>query len=176
MNEKLSVLMDGEADDRSAARAMDALRGDADALHAWRTYHLIGDALRDAPPLSPGFAARLAERLAAEPTVLAPGRLQAPRPRTWFALSAAASLAAVALVGWMAFGPQPGPVTQPQIAQMMPAAQQVAETTALPARVPPPSATNDYLLAHQGYSPRAWLQGMAPYARTVSDSAQEARR
>ena len=175
MNEKLSVLMDGEADDRSAAQAMDALRRDADALHTWRTYHLIGDALRDAPPLSPGFAARIAARLAAEPTVLAPGRLQAARPRAWFALSAAASLAAVALVGWMAFAPQPGPLMQPQVAQM-PAAQQVAETAALPARVPPPSATNDYLLAHQGYSPRAWLQGMAPYARTVSDSAQETRR
>ena len=174
MNDRISVLMDGEADDRSAAQAIDALRRDAEALHTWRTYHLIGDALRDAPPLSPGFAARVAERLAAEPTVLAPGRLQAARPRTWFALSAAASLAAVGMVGWIAFAPQPAPLLQPEIAHM-PAAQQVAETTPAP-RIPPPSATNDYLLAHQGYSPRVWLQGMAPYARTVADSAQEAPR
>jgi sigma-E factor negative regulatory protein RseA len=172
MKEKISVLMDGEADDGSAAQAMDALRRDPEALRTWRTYHLIADAMRDAPPLSAGFAARVAERLSAEPTVLAPGRLQAARPRTWFALSAAASLAAVGLVAWMAFAPNQ--VLQPQVAQM-PAAQQLAENPQ-PARIPPPSATNDYLLAHQGYSPRAWLQGMAPYARTVSDSAQESRR
>jgi hypothetical protein len=35
--------------------------------------------------------------------------------------------------------------------------------------VPLPSAANDYLLAHQGFSPRVSLQGMAPYVRTVSD-------
>jgi len=42
-----------------------------------------------------------------------------------------------------------------------------------PVIVPLPSATNDYLLAHQGFSPRASLQGMAPYVRTVSDQSQE---
>ena len=40
-----------------------------------------------------------------------------------------------------------------------------------PVRVPLPSATDDYLLAHQGYSPRLTLQGVAPYIRTVSDEA-----
>ena len=45
-----------------------------------------------------------------------------------------------------------------------------------PAIVPLPSGTNDYLLAHQGFSPRASLQGMAPYVRTVSDSAQESTK
>ena len=173
MNDGISALMDGEADERSAGQAIDALKRDAEALHNWRTYHLIGDAMRDAPPLSQGFTARLAERLGAEPTVLAPGRLQATRPRTWFALSAAASFAAVALVGWMAFAPQPVSSPQPAPVAQAPVAP-LAE--AQPARIPPPSATNDYLLAHQGYSPRAWLQGMAPYARTVSDGAQESRR
>jgi sigma-E factor negative regulatory protein RseA len=173
MNDSISALMDGEADDRSAGLAIDALKRDAEALRTWRTYHLIGDAMRDAPPLSQGFTARLAERLGAEPTVLAPGRLQAARPRTWFALSAAASLAAVALVGWMAFAPQPASSPQPApVAQARPSAPEALP----PARIPPPSATNDYLLAHQGYSPRAWLQGMAPYARTVSDGTQESRR
>ena len=38
-------------------------------------------------------------------------------------------------------------------------------------RVPLPSAADDYLLAHQGYSPRLTLQGVAPYIRTVSDEA-----
>jgi len=36
------------------------------------------------------------------------------------------------------------------------------------AQVPPPDSANDYLYAHQGYSPRNSLQGVAPYVRTVS--------
>jgi hypothetical protein len=42
--------------------------------------------------------------------------------------------------------------------------------------VPLPSSTPDYLLAHQGFSPRVSLQGMAPYARTVSDQVNEGRK
>jgi hypothetical protein len=42
--------------------------------------------------------------------------------------------------------------------------------------VPLPAAANDYLLAHQGFSPRVSFQGMAPYVRTVSDPGQENRR
>ena len=39
-----------------------------------------------------------------------------------------------------------------------------------------PSSANDYLLAHQGFSPRVSLQGMAPYVRTVSEHPAEARK
>ncbi len=35
-----------------------------------------------------------------------------------------------------------------------------------------PTAANDYLLAHQGFSPRISLQGIAPYVRTVSRSVR----
>ena len=180
MKERISTLMDGELDDRSAAQLIDTLgrSRESEALATWRTYHLIGDAMRDSQLLSEGFASRVSEKLAAEPSVLAPGRLQA-EPRRWFALSAAASLAAVALVGWLAFAPQqaagPLPVAKaptaiPVAATKAPALAQVQK----PAIVPLPSATNDYLLAHQGFSPRNSLQGMAPYVRTVSDSAREA--
>ena len=50
----------------------------------------------------------------------------------------------------------------------------VAQTA--PKIVPLPSATNDYLLAHQGFSPRMSLQGVQPYVRTVSDQVIEPRR
>ncbi|MDQ5850318.1 MAG: anti-sigma 24 factor, partial [Pseudomonadota bacterium] len=81
------------------------------------------------------------------------------------ALPVAASAAAVALVAWLAFAP-PSPQQQvPQVAQAKP-----------PVAVPLPSSANDYLLAHQGFSPRIWLQGVAPYVRTVSDQAPEPRR
>jgi hypothetical protein len=36
-------------------------------------------------------------------------------------------------------------------------------------RLPLTSAAQDYLIAHQAFSPRNSLQGMAPYVRSVSD-------
>jgi len=176
MKDKISALMDGELDDKSTAEMIDSLGRDGEALHAWRTYHLISDAMRDSRMLSDGFTGRVAARLSAEPALLAPGRRQA-EPRRWLVLSAAASVAAVSLVGWLAFAPQRDAGSpQAQRAQtpaaVTPALRSVAGKKP-PAIVPLPSGTNDYLLAHQGFSPRASLQGMAPYVRTVSDQPQE---
>lgn len=169
MKSKISALMDGELEDGEARGALDALLAEGDARDGWRRYHLIGDLMRESQPLSGGFAARVADRIAQEPTVLAPtrtpvrARAQATRLPLW-ALSAAASLAAVALVGWVAFGPvddaqqlvqAPPQVIAPQVVQ----------------QVAPPAGADDYLLAHQGYSPRNSLQGAAPYVRTVSGDA-----
>jgi hypothetical protein len=44
------------------------------------------------------------------------------------------------------------------------------------AKVAPPEAANDYLFAHQVYSPRNSLQGMAPYVRTVSSDGRGSRQ
>src|SRR5258708_23558767 len=92
MNDKISALMDGELADKSTAEMIDWLGRDGDALHAWRAYHLISDAMRDSRVLSEGFTARVAARLSAEPALLAPAGLQA-EPRKWLVLSAAARLA-----------------------------------------------------------------------------------
>ena len=157
MKENISALMDGELDGQAADQALAALRSEGEPLEAWRTYHLISDAMRDTRLLSAAFTARLAERLAQEPAVLAPANLRrAPVKR--IALAAAASAAGVGLVGWLAFAPQPPAPSQP-VAQMH--------------HIPLPSGTNDYLLAHQGFSPRVSLQGMAPYVRTVAEHAAE---
>ena len=70
----------------------------------WVCYHVIGDALRgDRAALRPGSSQRFAARLAAEPTVLAP-HAEAPQRAARFAWAAAATVAAVSLVGWVAFG------------------------------------------------------------------------
>src|SRR5437879_5228862 len=104
MKDTISAFMDGELDDKAAGQMIDALGQNREALEAWRTYHLISDALRDSRLLSDGFTARVAERLAKEPTVLAPNRIKAEQPRRWVAM--AASVAAVALVGWLGLAPQ----------------------------------------------------------------------
>jgi len=147
MKDRISELMDGELDEREAAATIAALASDAQARDAWRAYHLIGDALREGR----SSVAR---------------RRPAANSPTWrIALPAMAVAAAVALVSWVAFAP----VQQDKPAAPAPVAQ-------APAAVLPPKAANDYLLAHQGFSPRVALQGMAAYVRTVSDPSEEPRR
>jgi sigma-E factor negative regulatory protein RseA len=83
----------------------------------------------------------------------------------------AAAVAAVSLVGWLGFAPQQTPVAPvAQAPKVMPGQE------AKPAMVPLPSGANDYLLAHQAFSPRVSLQGMAPYVRTVAEHAVEPRK
>jgi len=168
MKARISELLDGELESREAAGPLDALRAEGEARDTWRSYHLIGDAMRDTRMLSTGFAARVAARIADEPTVMAPARIAPARPRQrWQLLSAAASLAAVALVGWVAFGPQEDAGPTAQAPSSLAVAPAPAQQTVV-AQVPPPSSANDYLYAHQGLSPRNSLQGVAPYVRMVS--------
>ena len=180
MKEKISQLMDGELEELDAARALSALRDEGEGRQVWRTYHLIGDALRDTRMLSPGFSERMAASLAEEPTVLAPAA-SPPAARRWrrHFMPAAAGLAAVGFVGSVAFLvplQEPALLPQPPVAQAPQVRTTPAAVAAEPARVPLPLATDDYLLAHQGYSPRNLLQGVAPYVRTVSGQALEGRR
>jgi sigma-E factor negative regulatory protein RseA len=146
MKDRISALMDGELDEREAAEAIATLANDPQGRDSWRTYHLIGDALREGR------------------SIVAPRREAANSPSWRVALPAMAVAAAVAFVSWVAFLP-----SQPD----KPAAAPLAQA---PAIVPPPQAANDYLLAHQGFSPRVALQGMTAYVRTVSDHQGESRK
>ena len=76
---------------------------------------MIGDALRGEYLLFRDFSQRVTHPLAQEPTVLAPRR-SAVRGITAYALSAAASLSAIALLGWIAFFINPL-TPQPEIAE-----------------------------------------------------------
>jgi sigma-E factor negative regulatory protein RseA len=81
----LSALADGELEAGAVLRACAAWRDDRHARDAWHAYHLIGDALRSddlctAPARDDQFLARLQQRLAAEPIVLAPEPLAATPP------------------------------------------------------------------------------------------------
>lgn len=177
MKARISQLMDGELERREAAGPLDALRAEGEARDTWRSYHLIGDAMRDTRMLSAGFAAHVAAKLAQEPTVMAPSRIApAPQRPRWQLLSAAASLAAVALVGWVAFGLQEGAPQVAQGPQQIVAAKESAQVAPPAAQVPPPDSANDYLYAHQGYSPRNSLQGVAPYVRMVAGEAGAQKR
>ncbi len=168
MGEDISQLVDGELEALQVERVCTKL-ADGGALETWVAYHLIGDALRQQADVAPGFHRRFRDRLAAEPTVLAPRR-SSPRPG-YIAWAAAASVAAVALVGWFGLR-ELQPPTAASIAQL-PATDKAPVAVARPAQN---AGLNDYLLVHQAYSPATALQGVRPYLRTVSESGQEARQ
>ena len=175
--DSISALMDGELEDREVLREIARMKTDAQTRERWDAFHLIGDALRDEPLLSSGFNESFAKRLAAEPTVLAPRRTaHVPRRITAYALSAAASLSAAALVAWVALAPTgseaPGQMAagrgisniQPVVAQNQPLQSE-----------PSDGRMNEYLLAHESFSPSTALQGVAPYIRTVSTRPGDGR-
>jgi sigma-E factor negative regulatory protein RseA len=166
MNERISALMDGEFDGVDAEGCLDGMRSDTAQCEAWAVYHLIGDTLRGQAS-APLDRARFAADLDAEPTVLAPQRRAASTPKrraAWYALSAAASVAAVAFVGWTALQTvQPGP----QIA----GTGESTLTAVAPSIVPVAQGVNDYLLAHQRFSPSSTM-GMTSYIRTVAEDAR----
>lgn len=171
--DKISALMDGELDDRQADQALTGLRERGELRQVWDTFHLIGDALRGERLLFTDVAGGLSRRLADEPTVVAPQR-RAARRLTTYALSLAASLAAVAFVGWVALAPQPAssPGSQEIAAARAPVV--VSTPVAAPAAVmpvvslPDEGRRSEYLLAHQGFSPSTAILGVAPYVRSVS--------
>ncbi|MDD5179920.1 MAG: sigma-E factor negative regulatory protein [Gallionellaceae bacterium] len=160
MKQQLSALMDGELFDDEAEALLNKLKRNPEAHEEWRVYHLVGDVLRQPDQAYPGISATMHERLQAEPTIFAP-RSRANRNARWFALSAAASVMALALVAWMSVqvGSEPAPqmAMQQQSAMLRPASFTVQK------------GMNDYLMAHQEFSPSADVQGAASYIRTVAE-------
>lgn len=106
---------------------------------------------------------RFTTRLAEEPTVLAPNRFARPRPRT-FALSAAASVAAVGFVVWAVMQTGGESTTSGMVVANAPQAELAS------------ASVNPYLLAHQEYSPSVAMQGMSSYVHTVSEVREAAAR
>ena len=167
----ISALMDGELDEHQALREIARAREDGELLERWETFHVIGDALRGEMLLSSGFTSAVCARLTQEPTVLAPRRVTRQGRRfTTYALSAAASLCAAGFVAWVALAPTaPGGIqaraTADSAVAIAPAALQPApEITSVSSE----GRMNEYLLAHQGFSPSTAIQGLAPYIRSVS--------
>lgn len=166
--EKISAWMDGELDEQQARQLLTRLKQDEELLHCWHTFHLIGDALRGERVLSGDFGRRIKERLSSEPAVLAPRR-SARKRFAAYALSAAASLSAVALVGWVAFFNNPL-TPHPEIAKAPATPPPAAAPSPQLASVPNDGKMNEYLIAHQEFSPSTAIQGLAAYIRSVSDT------
>lgn len=172
--EQISALMDSELSPQDSNQALRRLEDTPEAKETWDTYHLIGDLMRG-QDTAVNVTGRVSAALQTEPTVLAPRRVGKPGKALTFALSAAASFSAIAVVGWMAFSTGTAVNSPAELAKAI--STTPAVQTAEPQLVSAPSGDqmNEYLLAHQGVSPSSGLQGVAPYIRTISATTPAGR-
>ena len=178
--ERISVLMDGELENKEAIGEFERLRGEPALRDTWGVYHLIGDALRGDSRVTAGFTGRFGERLDQEPVVLAPRHRPSLRAIGRTALPIAASIFGAAVAAWLVIYDNPfesrstatTQQSRPSIAQKQSSTpQEVAQVAAAPAS----AAVNEYLLAHQQFSPSTAMQGVASYVRTVSVQESDLR-
>lgn len=158
MTQELSTLMDGELDAHEAERAIRTACGNEELKQKWQEYHLIGDAMRGDDPGRPQACRRIMAALEKEPTVLAPTR-RLPVNAGRIAFAAAASVATVAVVGWMGLQQGRVPDAQPALAKGASATVTVSA---------PPAQVNEYLVVHRQLP-------SADFYRPVSNTAAGGR-
>jgi len=160
MKQEISALMDGELFEDEAESLLGRIKSDSATHKDWEIYHLIGDVLRQPEHIHCDLSAKVHERMQEEPTVLAPRGRAVKQKVHAVALSAAASLVAVGVVAWMSLQVSPEAATQMAMQQpdLRPGSAQIK------------SKSNDYLMAHQEFSPSTDMSGGASYIRTVAYS------
>ena len=180
---RISAFADGSLDGAQHEQLLLALE-QPEARQTWETYHCIGDVLRlpdTAVEFSAGFAARMADRLAAEPAHLGASAVAAPVMDTgagqpWhagmmlrkFGMRGAGVAAAVVftLIAIPKLSlQQHGSDSNASIAKLAdPAGAAAGEVLRNP-------QIDEYLLAHQRYSPSVY--NTAQYARSATFSTNK---
>ena len=158
MKNELSSMLDNELDADRYPLLLQALRSQAELRATLDSYLLVGDALRGSAGLSTNLTDSVMAKLDKEPTILAPSRKNTAGAMRNFA-ALAASLTGVAVVGWLAFVPATQTTPLPPVAKI-----------AKPEVVATSERMQEYLMAHQAYSPSSRIQGGASYIRTISTS------
>jgi sigma-E factor negative regulatory protein RseA len=185
--EQISALADGELPEQHVNMVLGTLR-QMENKADWEIYHQIGDVLRSddmAVLLSAGFASRMAARLDAEPAIVAPAvadrtaeqAAEAMRPAKRWAMPSMVAAAAVAAVAFIttpqlmvAMKSEPAIVETAKLASVGPAADQAATvaTSGSDGVILRDPGIDDYLLAHQRFSPSVY--STAQYARSATFS------
>lgn len=161
MTKELSALLDGELEVHEEAGLWISLKADPHLREKWQNYKLIGDAIRDERSLACDITSGVMRELADEPVVFAPRTKRVP---TWSSaiMAMAASVAGIAVVGWLALTPQLHGGEQTASAHLKAAPVAVVAPPANSAGI------QEYVLAHQANAPGLHLQGGTQHIRTVS--------
>jgi len=192
-NARLSAFIDGEDGFGDNGGFVDRLLDEGKLAETWHRYHLIGDCLRKQTEGCDGrLTASIRQRLAQEPTVLAPRRIEThagdhrparnrhSRWTRWAAGTAvAAGVASVVVIGANLVRVEL-PVAGPTVATQQPATQRAsqgapADPTLVTDRgtrwaVSEPevaSKLNRYIANHSDFVASGALNGMVPLATVV---------
>ncbi len=157
--------MDGELCGEEAEILLGKIKRDPEARQDWLNYHFIGDVMRQPDYIPNDISAGFFERLQAEPTVLAPYPLRSSRVG-YFAMSAVASIMAMAFLAWVSLQNDTQPLMQQ--AQQGAAALHAARSSINANVAPVNNSINEYLLAHHEFSPSTDVRGATSYLRTVA--------
>lgn len=193
--QEVSALCDGELESHEFDAVLKAIAHDGEEGElrtAWRDYGLIGDALRREQISGGDMTASVMTRVRAEPFLLvpprrSPGTALTPPARPLFAL--AASLAGVAVVGWLAWsgGMQVNPGMDriavaappaPAFASARPASALTAESMRMPegVLVVHGGDMSEYLLAHHQHASSFRLRDSTEHVRTVAQTERQSGR
>lgn len=184
MKNKVSELMDGELDRQNVMHILEAIKKDRELQEEWKTYHLIGDTLRQSSRLSMNISSSINQKLKAEPTILSPAtsnhrnesNSNNDRKQKYkvFAFSIAASVIAMISGGVIM-----NHLYEPR--QMMVAEQSIQDhsfsATPIMVSTPPtihryahpPVEINDYLFVHREFSPGITMRGHVTNINSVPE-------
>ncbi len=168
---EVSALLDGELEPHELRPILDAVIREEGLRDAWGSYVLIGDQLRREPLATADLTANVMAKIREEPVVLAPRNLQMTRHNHPL-LALAASIAGVAVVGWLALAGNPGPMPmENKLSAVSPAPTFARATEVQPVAEVASPAQNDmseYLLAHHTQASTFRLGDNTQGIRTVS--------
>ena len=162
---QVSALVDGELDDVTVERVIDALLASNELADFWADAHRAGDWMRSDEVIGVGdgavFLRRFSAQLALEPTVLAPSGTRSRRRGFWIrtGLPGASVAAALVVVAWVAvpFGRtddagKSANATPTVVIAAAPVGAQAVETSAT-LKVLDADRFSDYLGAHRDVTP-----------------------
>lgn len=171
---ELSALMDGELEDHEISALFNASSGLERQDH-WDRYTMIGDCMRKEPHISRDLTPDIMAKIREEPVVLAP-TMSRSRTLRHPALALAASLAGVAVVGWLAWtgiGKETGPMASPLAVLPAPSfsvARNSSQDSLSPTNTPIARRGDfsEYLVAHSIQSSPFRIGEAARHVQTVS--------
>jgi len=175
MKTRISALMDGELESHEIDSTFEALKNDPRLQSQWSEFHWVGAVLRGEIDNHTDLTARVLAAVENEPTVLVP-RIPS-RSASWRQplMALAASLAGVAVVGWVGLGdsgttllPQVVLVSRSNSLNAVPAAIKEATMTGAES-----SHLQAYVVAHQAHGSAHVFGGGTHYVRTVAIGSKE---
>ena len=180
---ELSALLDGEFEPHEVRPMLDAIVRENALRDAWDNYVLIGDQMRQERLDFPDLTASVMAKICEEPVVLAPRNLPLTR-RHHPLLALAASVAGVAVVGWLAMAGSADSVSVETKQVAVSPAPTIARALANPqaqvdgvagAEIPVRNDMSEYLLAHHTQASTFRLGDNTQNIRTVSLTGRFAR-